>query len=187
METTRTQYKLAEAEFFLKHLEEHWRHVPHVDFYLSACISAARSVTWVMNAEFGKVPGWQQWYDGKKPSKKIRELLEQINDVRVRLTKTHPVKTATFANIHIRQEDITPEVLNYLNSGHSESMRLEPIDQSNTVFNLMVGGRVLTKAFLKKAEHKMSEFQGRDSKDVCKEYIDELKGLVDECLQKFNR
>lgn len=186
-ELTRTQYKLAEAEFFLKHLEEHWRHVPHVDFYLSACISAARSVTWVMKSEFGKAPGWQQWYDGKKPTKEVRDLLKQMNGVRVRLTKTHPVKTSTLANMHIRSEDLTPEVKNYLNSGHSEALQIEPIDQSNTVFNIKVDGRIITKSYLKKADHQMPEFQGRNAKDVCKEYINELKGLVYECLEKFNR
>ena len=39
---TRTQYKLEEARFFLDHVEKHWRDIPHVDFYLSAFVSAAR-------------------------------------------------------------------------------------------------------------------------------------------------
>jgi hypothetical protein len=49
---TRTGFKLEEARFFLAHLEKHWRHVPQYEFYLSAFISAARSVTWVMRYEY---------------------------------------------------------------------------------------------------------------------------------------
>ena len=186
-ELTRTQYKLAEAEFFLKHLEEHWRHLPHVDFYLSACISAARSVTWVMKSEFGNAPGWNKWYDEKKPSEDINNLFEQINKVRVNLTKTYPVKTVTSANLHVRPEDITPDIMSYLNGGHSETVQIEPIDHTNTVFNLKVGDRILTRAYLKNADHKIPEFQGRDSKDVCVDYINELNNMVNECLQIFNR
>ncbi|WP_421910617.1 hypothetical protein [Marinobacter sp.] len=184
--TTRTEYKLVEAEFFLAHLEEHWRHVPHVDFYLSACISAARSVTWVMKAEFGHTPGWKEWYEAKKSSSEHRELLKQINNARVRLTKTHPVKTRTRANVHVRPEDMTPEFESYLKSGAQGEMRLEPVDESNTIFNLMVGGRPLARAHLTKAEHEMQEFRGRDAKDVCREYVSELKELVGECLDRFN-
>jgi len=74
---TKTEYKLEEARYFLAHLEKHWRHLPQVDFYLSAFVSAARSVTWVMKAEFVHVHGWEQWYETKKPSSTIRELLKQ--------------------------------------------------------------------------------------------------------------
>jgi hypothetical protein len=54
---TKTRFKLEEARFFHAHLEKHWRHLSHVDFYLSAFVSAARSVTWVMRYEYGQRPG----------------------------------------------------------------------------------------------------------------------------------
>ena len=110
-----------------------------------------------------------------------------MNDVRVRLTKTVPIKTRTSANVHIRPEDVNPEVMKYLQSGHTELMQLEPLDASNTEFHLKVEGRIIAKAYLKDAEHELPEFQGQDAKDACKKYINELEGLVDECIEKFSR
>lgn len=182
---TRTRYKLEEARFFLAHLEKDWRHVPQVDFYLSAFVSAARSVTWVMKAEFGHFPGWARWYESKKPSAAIRDLLRKMNDVRVRATKTEPLKTRTLANVTIPPEEVTPKVLAFLEAGAIGQVQLEPIDPTNTVFLVKVDGEVLAKAHLKSAEHGLPEFQGRDSKDVCREYLTELESLVTECHAKF--
>ena len=182
---TRTQYKLEEARFFLAHLEKDWRHVPQVDFYLSAFVSAARSVTWVMKAEFGDLPGWTQWYESKKPSSAIRDLLKKMNEVRVRATKTEPLKTRTLANVTIPPEEVTPKVLAFLEAGAVGQVRLEPIDPTNTVFSVKVDGEVLAKAHLKTSEHVLPEFQGRDSKDICREYLSELERLVSECQAKF--
>lgn len=184
---TKTEYKLEEARYFLAHLEKHWRHLPQVDFYLSAFVSAARSVTWVMKAEFLHVHGWEQWYETKKPSSTIRELLKKMNDVRVRATKTDPLKTKTTANVTIPPDQLTPRVMAFLRGDPSGLIHLEPIDSSNTEFLLKNGNEVLARAHLNNAEHELPEFRGRDSKDVCREYLNELEALVKECLAKFKR
>ena len=183
--TTRTEYKLEEARFFLAHLEKHWNHVPHVDFYLSAFVSAARSVTWIMKAEFSDVSGWKEWYEGKKPSREIRDLLKTMNDVRVRAVKTTPLKTRTTANVTIPPEDVTPRVLALLEGGTRQLIHLEPIDETNTVFHIKHGDEILAKAHLNSASHELPEFGGRDAKDVCREYLTELEGVVSECLSTF--
>ncbi len=54
-----------------------------------------------MKSEFLHVHGWEQWYETKKPSSTVRELLKKMNDVRVRATKTDPLKTKTTANVTI--------------------------------------------------------------------------------------
>src|SRR6266581_1230506 len=152
---TRTRFKLEEAKLFLAHLEEHWRHLPQVEFYLSAFVSAARSVTWVMN------------------------------DVRVRSTKSEPVRTRTTARVTIPPEQVTPEVERLLRPGTDAKVHLEPTDSSNTEAYVVVDGRVLAKAKLEHAEHEIPEFEGRDAKDVCAEYLHELEALVTECEAKF--
>lgn len=182
---TRTQYKLEEARFFLAHLDKHWRHVPQVDFYLSAFVSAARSVTWIMKSEFSHLSGWVKWYESKKPSTTIRELLKKMNDLRVRATKTEPLKTRTLANVTIPPEEVTPKLLAFLQGGAVGQVQLEPVDPTNTVFLVKVDGEVLAKAHLKSAEHGLPEFEGRDAKDVCREYLNELERLVTECHEKF--
>jgi len=75
----------------------------------------------------------------------------------------------------------------FLQGGSSGLIRLEPIDSSNTEFLLKNGNEVLARAHLNKAEHELPEFRGRDSKDVCREYLNELEALVNECLAKFKR
>jgi hypothetical protein len=183
---TRTQYKLHEAQFFMAHIERDWRHLPQVDFYLSAFVSAARSVTWVMRAEFSNVMGWSQWFDAKKPSSTIRGLLKTMNDVRVRATKTDPLKTRTTAKISISPDEMTPEIMAYLEGGATGLIYLEPVDSTNTTFVIKKGNDILAKAHLTCAQHELPEFQGQDSKDVCREYLRELEDLVKECHAKFN-
>ncbi len=57
-----TQFKLDEARFFLDHLAPNYGKERKFDFFLSAFISAARSVTWVMKAEYADVEGWAAWF-----------------------------------------------------------------------------------------------------------------------------
>jgi hypothetical protein len=182
---TRTQYKLEEARFFLLLLEQNWRHFPHVDYFLSAFVSAARSITWVMRSEYSTKPGWLEWFDAKKPSPKTRDLLKQMNDVRVRATKTVPLKTRTTATVTIRPEQVTPDLLQFLHSDSRGQVRLEPTDPSNTEALLMLGDRVLGKARIDNATHELPEFQGRDVREVGKEYLAELEELCAECRARF--
>ncbi len=182
---TRTQYKLEEAKFFLALLEQNWRHFPHVDYFLSAFISAARSVTWVMRSEYGSKPGWAEWFEARKPSPETRELLKQVNNVRVRATKTVPVKTRTTATVTIKPEEMTPELQHFLDNGAKGQVRLEPTDRTNTEALLMLGDRVLGKAKIANSTHELPEFEGRDVRDVGKEYLAELELLCTECKAKF--
>jgi hypothetical protein len=182
---TRTQYKLEEARFFLDHVEKHWRDIPHVDFYLSAFVSAARSVSWVMQSEFSHVPGWKKWYDATEPSSEILEFLKTLNDVRVRAVHTDPIKTQTLANVTIAPGEVTPRVLEFLQGGAQGQIQLEPIDPSNTVFLVKQGNEVLARAYLKHAQHEFPQFQGRDAKNVCRDYLNELERLVNDCVATF--
>jgi hypothetical protein len=185
MPQSRTHYKLEEAKFFLLLLEQNWRHFPHVDYFLSAFVSAARSVTWVMRSEYGNKPGWTEWFDSKKPKNEIREVLKRMNDLRVRATKSNPVKTRTTATVTIPPEQITPELEYFLNSGAKGQIRLEPTDPTNTEALVMLGDRVLAKARLDHATHELPEFPGRDAKDVCREYLADLEELVNECTARY--
>jgi hypothetical protein len=176
---------LEEAKFFLLLLEQNWRHFPHVDFFLSAFVSAARSVLWVMRAEYGKIPGWEAWYDAKKPSSRARELLKRMNDIRVRAIKSDPLKTRTTAQVTIPPEQVTPELLHFLQSGAEGQVRLESTDPTNTEAFMIVGDRVLGKVKIVDAAHELPEFEGRDVREVAKEYLVELETLCTECGAKF--
>jgi len=65
----RTRQKLEEAAFFLAKVKEHYFDVLDEEeqarpflYYLSAFVSAARSVTWVMRSEYSALEGWATWY-----------------------------------------------------------------------------------------------------------------------------
>ena len=139
-----------------------------------------------MKAEFKKMPGWMEWYETKKASKEIRALLKQMNNIRVQSTKSVPIRTRTTAKVHIRPEDLTPELMEILQNKGKDVVNLEPADPSNTNFLLKHGERVFARAYLEKAVHELPGFEGKDSKDVCKMYLHELDGLVEECLKKFH-
>lgn len=96
-----TRLKYQEAEFFLKHLEDTRyedirflieqatsRRVCH--FYLSAFLSAARSVTWIMRSEYGRRPGWEEWFNAHKRVEN-EQLLRLFNQLRIRSEKVEPV------------------------------------------------------------------------------------------------
>lgn len=185
MKRSNTRLKLEEASFFQRHLDKHWRHIPQVDFYLSTFVSAARSVTWVMRYEYGKRPGWSEWFEEKKPEPHTRELLRKMNDVRVRSNKTEPIRTRTTAKVTISPDQITPELEYLLRDGGKEQFRLQPTDASNTQAYIMIGDRVLARATIDQAEHEIPEFEGRDAKDVCQDYLAELEALVSECERMF--
>jgi len=58
---SRAQVKLNEAAFFLRKLQESVDDREAVGHYLSAFVTAARSVTDLQHAEFAKVPGFKVW------------------------------------------------------------------------------------------------------------------------------
>ena len=139
-----------------------------------------------MNSEFGKKEGFKGWFESRKPSSEIRKFLKEINDVRVDLTKSTPIKTRTSVNVVVRKEDLTPEVMYYLKPENNHLVTLEPIDKTNTEFYIRVGGKIIAKGYLENAKHEIPTFKGQDAREVCKKYIEELEILVNECHSKFH-
>jgi len=182
---TRTRFKLEEARFFHEHLKKHWRHVPNYEFYLSAFVSAARSVTWVMRSEYSRASGWEDWFDARQPPKHLRELLRKMNDLRVRSTKTEPIRTRTTVKFTVPPEQVTPEIEALLRPGAGAAVHIVPTDSSNTEANLVSNGRLLVKGRIEHVEHEVPEFKGRDAQDVCLQYLAELESLVAECESRF--
>lgn len=182
---TRTRFKLEEARYFFGHLEKDWRHVPHFEFYLSAFVSAARSVTWVMRHEYNKCTGWRSWFEMRQPPAHLRETLRKMNDLRVRSTKTNPIRTRTSVKLSLRQDQMTPEVLELLRPGSGCRFQIVPKDSSNTEAEVISEGRVVASARIEHVTHEVPEFEGCNALDVCGEYLRELETLVSECEAKF--
>jgi hypothetical protein len=178
---SQTHFKLAEASFFLLKAAENSRNVPDFDFYLSAFFAAARSVTWVMKAEYGDVPGWTEWYDGKQPDARTEGLLRKIADLRNRSQKFQPIKTRTTPTLNI--PSVTPEVMEALSE--AKEIRLDPVDARNEEFFIWADGKRIAAGRLKEAKHELREFPGEHALAPCERYIEFLHEVVAECESKF--
>jgi hypothetical protein len=86
---TDTQYKLLEAHFFLGHLKRSVGKFDTFNYYLSAFISAARSVSDVMKREYTrKAPGFEEWMkkvecDRTKEEQELFDLTIDMRDTNV--------------------------------------------------------------------------------------------------------
>jgi hypothetical protein len=93
------QYKLAEARFFLRQLQDEAAKVVRQDaaafgHYLSAFVSAARSVPWVLqNEKKAKYDAWLPKWDDRLTNEE-RELLKFTNERRVDETKRKGAETS---------------------------------------------------------------------------------------------
>src|SRR2546421_13020501 len=66
--------KIREGRFFLQKMEENKSgNAEAIRYYLQASIVASRGVTFMLQKEFSKVPGFNEWYE------KIREQLSADN------------------------------------------------------------------------------------------------------------
>ena len=67
----RTRYKLDEAAYFLDKMKRYYDSWTEFGYYLSAFLSASRSVFYFMHAEYCKVQGFKQWEKKNIISSKI--------------------------------------------------------------------------------------------------------------------
>src|SRR2546429_7400053 len=97
----RTRQKLNEATFFLTKVEEHAEDVDklwldrgtrdELCYFLSAFVSAARSVSWMMRSECCRLAEWELWWRAQEVDAP-KELLRIFNDLRVRSEKADPLQ-----------------------------------------------------------------------------------------------
>jgi hypothetical protein len=195
----RTQAKLDEARFFLGELERTYYEYaedleklsrnnpnpPVCQYYLSAFISAARSVTWIMRSEYQEIEGWEEWYKSEKPNSEEESLLKKMNDIRVRSEKRAPLRLAS--NIYWDGDSIKDSKDN---SG-------EPLPTWRKKYNLsferiLKEGEEINKPKIIEVEAELTaffwsleEFPDKDILEVCKSYFSMLERLVLKCRGRF--
>ncbi|WP_444903842.1 hypothetical protein ACJJIU_00345 [Microbulbifer sp. CnH-101-E] len=186
----RTNHKLDEAKFFLKKMEENYTS-SEFDFYLSAFISACRSVLWVLAAECKKINGWEDWYKSLKPDEKEKEFLKATNELRVRSEKHSPLVTDLLGlavippdAISILPEPLKEALKEAFLSGKWENLDIKihtksdiPKESSNRHFIPFLS----TNAY-----RQVPEFEGQDILKVCSRYYNQVTGIVDQSKLKFS-
>lgn len=181
---TATRHKLDEAQFFLRKVEENYYHdlpsvvlgrePPEFGYYLSAFLSAARSITWVMRSEFRALEGWEAWFKSKEPGDAEKQLLKVFNELRVRTEKVGPVRPT----VRIWTDDMAgPEVKRNPNMPRFR-MTFTPVDDPNAQPLSMT---------VVAYEWTFSELDGVELIKACRQYLDGVAALLDECEIRFAR
>lgn len=169
-----TQRKLREAQFFLSHLSKAGRS-PELDsevfdYYLSAFLSAGRSVTLFLQCE--QKASYDSWFPNwfKALSEDERKLLRFSNDQRVAAVHTHGAETQSAIEMVplIRFEtEYRPNNISWMVSGWFDSPGAPPTEMEIMVYHF--------------------EMDGKKEKavDVCSRYLVLLEKLVRGFDQSF--
>jgi hypothetical protein len=197
----RTRGKLEEARFFLGELERtYYEHVeelerlasgnhkpPVCQYYLSAFISSARSVMWVMRSEYQAAESWEEWYQSKKPNSDDKELLGTINAVRVRSEKQAPLNLGyniAFNDVSMASDKTeldeskpTWRRKQYHLKVHRVIEDGEEVEEMDRVIEF--------KGEISSFFWAIEEFPNKDILAVCKKYFTLLEDMVGECEERF--
>lgn len=179
--------KLEEAQFFLSQLAPNYMKERKFDFYLSAFISSARAVTWVMKSEYGKIAGWKSWYEGCEPSAEEVKLLDGTNSLRLRLTKQEALQTTI--RIQLKGVKLPKSKLDRVNAALSSGNAPVRLSGSGGKYSLEVevdGEMLLCPATEVYFDRGLKEFPNEDILKLCGKYYDALALLVQECGERFD-
>jgi hypothetical protein len=185
---TDTEYKLAEAEFFLNCMRTNYGKENKFNFYLSAFISAARSVHWIMNAEYHEVPGWQEWcrQTNENCTDDVRDILKRTAKMRNHALKQGAVR----ADIVTRFKLPKAEMERLKNAGPG-CIKIEGSLNNPQVIIMNEETRETTVfPFVKIAEfgrHEPKFFRHKDVFKECEKYFRIMDLFVKECAEKFGR
>lgn len=189
MRGDRTNNKLGEAKFFLDQLKPNYGKLKKFDYYLSAFISSARSVLWVMRSEYSKVLGWEQWYKDRKPNAEETALLKGTNDIRIRTEKIGSLQTAstfTVTGITIPIEDVE-KVQAFMSRASKQKVAVKLSGKNKDALLEMElnGERISYPATEVLVERKLDEFPDTDILEVCQNYYNAIKSVAEECRRTF--
>jgi hypothetical protein len=153
---------------------------------MSAYITAARSVLWIMRAEFQHLPGWEEWYAGAQVEPEEKALLSPMNDLRVRSQKSHPVATGLSVVFSVPPENVTPQVKEALLASDTRQrfqLLLYPVDAEGGAEKVKQlhpdAFMVVTEA----VERRLDQFPDDDAVEVCHRYLRFLERIVGECFK----
>jgi hypothetical protein len=180
----RTRQKLGEAKFFLDKLDEHcYENLaerfadPRVSeafpYYLSAFISAARSVTWILRSEYGRFPDWKAWWNSEVPAAHVAQLLRLFTELRNRSQKAEPLRPGPILRI---EGDGGPPVVR---DPKLPRMKITISGADDEPAAPIMSGELLAFTWT------IEDLDGQDLLESCRTYYEELKRLVASCEARF--
>ena len=185
-EITETEHKLKEAKYFLSLMRRGRKKAEQFDYLLNAFVSSARSVTWVMKAEFSKIDGWKSWYEGKKVDKSEEEILKLFNELRVGSTKRQSLRTHFLVELKVPKEVMSKSLNHRLNRLKRKKLIIT-LSKNRGRSVRLDSKKISFPAYLTSARRAVIGFSDKDVLGLCLGYVDILKGLVGECMQQFGQ
>lgn len=140
-----------------------------------------------MKSEYGKVPGWKEWYEGKKPTKEEAELLKGTNQIRIRAEKIEPLKTDSAFAIGVKLDDAG--LKNLLSIAHAKGKKIAKLSGTTKkpVLEIEVADqRFSVPATEVQIERRLEEFADKNILTVCEQYYWTVAAIVDECGKTFD-
>jgi hypothetical protein len=186
---TRTRDKLNEAQYFLNRMEETQKSAnagtpsarDAFKYDLNAFITAARSVTYVMQKDFKRVPGFEDWYEVKQDEMRNDEVMLFFHKQR---------------NITIHQGSIEPIGHTMItvteNLGISDSVSITETNADGTEEKVGSQPDQIQQANENQTEVKLEQewffdkFLPNNVLTVCNVQITKLRQIVNECESQFS-
>lgn len=147
--------KLAETEFFLRKLRGVRQLSAEGPYFFSAFVSAARSVTWAMQASLNHVDGFPAWYE----------------------TVQRRLQTDALARFFVQTRNVIQK------RGHNPFDRVD-LDHLVALLNCQLRGHrrpILMVPDPKQPKQRMLS----DAVEVCEQYFNDLVTVVWECYDKY--
>jgi hypothetical protein len=139
-----------------------------------------------MRHEFGKVPGWKEWFDAAEATRVEQTLLVETNQMRIDSAKKGTLNTEffLFENMLTIDEESYPELKRLLDEpdGTEFELTIRPIDDAEKTPS---GEDTLVLRGYVKPEAERARDPGPSIKQKCDEYFVFLTKIVWECHERF--
>jgi len=185
---SKSRAKLSEAKYFYDQMESKFKERKSEEFKhcINAFLNSARSVTFVIQKEFRKHKGFDEWYELQKGKK--------FNDEKL-------IKFVTLRNISLKEEPINPRYIfgvlyeKGIKVGPGDDFIIET-DASSYVRSHYKPGKSTEKKVIEEniininkpnifLSCEFTEIPGVNLFNICKKYLSVLIDLATECEKKF--
>lgn len=174
--------KLNEAQYFLGRMKDVRNIREHFRWNLSAFLSAARSVTMIMNVQYAGSKGFEGWLAEKMKEADLRTggMVKYLNEQRRLTVHIRPLKPSAHIKVDLQMildVHLNPAFL----TGTAGTLVAGHLTQDNSM--------KIEKTQETKVEHTyyFDDVKDRDVLSICGVYFEEMKTVVAECEQKFQR
>ncbi len=178
---TNSRAKLLETKYFLDCMTKNQIECDTFKYNLSAFLAAARSVTLIMQTEFSKVLGFNQWYKNKQTEMENDSTMNIMNNKRRMTIHVTPVIATEHTNINISLQLNIPSPSVSIEVRNSHGNVVEQRESRSEPPPPHSAPKVTTETLWY-----FEELPNTDVLTLCKKYIDYLDALVSECESRFN-